>query len=75
MEQTSQKVDMDHVRLSEDGRYVVILDQSKLPNLAEYLTLETAEDIYEAIFRSAGERCSGYWNLCRIWDVLSGPDD
>ena len=38
MEQTSQKVDMDHVRLSEDGRYVVILDQSKLPNLAEYLT-------------------------------------
>ena len=70
MEQTSQKVDMDHVRLSEDGRYVVILDQSKLPNLAEYLTLETAEDIYEAIFhlRVRGAPaigiCAGYGMYC-----------
>ena len=70
MEQTSQKVDMDHVRLSEDGRHVVILDQSKLPNLAEYLTLETAEDIYEAIFhlRVRGAPaigiCAGYGMYC-----------
>lgn len=39
----------DNVRLSEDGK-LVIIDQTKLPNITEYLTLETAKDIYDAIF-------------------------
>ncbi|MBT9775459.1 S-methyl-5-thioribose-1-phosphate isomerase [Clostridium sp. MCC353] len=39
----------DNVRLNEEGK-LVIIDQTKLPNITEYLTLETAEDIYDAIF-------------------------
>lgn len=37
------------VHLSEDGSAVVILDQTKLPNRQEYLTLRTAEELYRAI--------------------------
>ena len=40
---------VDHVRLSEDGRSLVILDQTRLPNEQVYLTLETREACYEAI--------------------------
>lgn len=42
---------IDNVRLSEDGKSVVIIDQTKLPNELEYIYLKTAEDIYEAIFQ------------------------
>ena len=45
----SEKV--ENVRLSDDGTKVIILDQEKLPNAEEYLELDNAEDIYEAIFR------------------------
>ncbi len=37
------------VHLSEDGRAVVIVDQTKLPNETVYLTLTTKEEIYDAI--------------------------
>ena len=37
------------VHLSEEGRSVIILDQRQLPNRQVYLTLETAEEIYDAI--------------------------
>lgn len=40
---------VNHVRLSEDGRSVVILDQTLLPNEEKYLTLKTAEEMYDAI--------------------------
>ena len=39
----------DNVRLSDDGRAVRILDQSRLPNETVYLDLSRAEDLYEAI--------------------------
>lgn len=39
----------DNVKLDEDKK-LVIIDQTRLPNVTEYLTLETAEDIYDAIF-------------------------
>ena len=42
---------IENVRLSDDETKVVILDQEKLPNEEEYLELDNAEDIYEAIFR------------------------
>ena len=42
---------IENVRLSDDETKVVILDQEKLPNAEEYLELDNAEDIYEAIFR------------------------
>ena len=45
----SEKI--ENVRLSDDGTKVIILDQEKLPNAEEYLELDSAEDIYEAIFR------------------------
>ena len=35
--------------LSEDGRSVVILDQTQLPNRQTHLTLDTAEALYDAI--------------------------
>lgn len=37
------------VRLSEDEKSVVILDQTKLPNHEEYLALEDAESMWNAI--------------------------
>lgn len=42
---------IDNVKMGEDGRSVVILDQTQLPNKTEYLTLRTAEQIYDAIFQ------------------------
>lgn len=39
----------DSVRLSEDCRSVVIIDQTLLPLKTEYKTLSAAEDIFEAI--------------------------
>ncbi len=40
---------VDHVRLSADGTKLVILDQRRLPLHREYLTLDTAERMFEAI--------------------------
>ena len=37
------------VHLSDDGQFVVIIDQTKLPNQTEYMTLKTKEEIYHAI--------------------------
>ncbi len=37
------------VRLSDDGRSIVIIDQTKLPMTEAYLTLTTKEEIYNAI--------------------------
>ena len=39
----------DHVRLGDDLTSVVILDQTLLPNRAEYLTLREPEEMFEAI--------------------------
>lgn len=41
---------IDNVRLSDDGTSVIIIDQTQLPNRTEYLTLQTPEDLYDAIF-------------------------
>ena len=48
MEQT-QELLSSHVRLSEDGRRVKILDQSQLPNREVYLELSGLEELCEAI--------------------------
>ena len=45
----TQITHVDNVRLSDDGRAVRILDQSRLPNETVYLELSRAEDLYEAI--------------------------
>lgn len=40
---------IDNVKLREDGQAVVILDQSRLPGLTEYIELENREQMYDAI--------------------------
>lgn len=40
---------LESARLSEDGRALIILDQTLLPGEVKYLRLESAEEIYEAI--------------------------
>lgn len=39
----------ENVHLSEDGKSVVIIDQTKLPGTTEHLTLSTAKEMYDAI--------------------------
>lgn len=58
----------DHVHLSEDGTAVIILDQTRLPNHTEYLTLRTAEEMFEAIslLRVRGAPAIG---ICAAYDL------
>ena len=42
--------DIINVRLSDDGTSVVILDQTLLPNETKYITLNSAEALFEAIY-------------------------
>ncbi|MCI8910777.1 MAG: S-methyl-5-thioribose-1-phosphate isomerase [Oscillibacter sp.] len=48
-EELEQIVHTDNVRLGEDEQSVVILDQTQLPNRTVYVTLRTAEELYQAI--------------------------
>lgn len=41
----------ENIMLSGDRKRVIILDQTQLPNRTEYLTLSTAEEMYDAILR------------------------
>lgn len=50
MDGLRQVTHIDNVRLGEDKASVVIIDQTQLPSKAEYLTLRTAKDLYDAIF-------------------------
>lgn len=45
--ENNQKI--DHIRLSDDGKSVIILDQTKLPNDVEYIRLDDAPQMYEAV--------------------------
>ena len=49
MDQLAKIIHTDNIRLSGDGRSVVILDQTQLPNREVYLTLSREEACYEAI--------------------------
>ncbi len=60
----------ENVHLSEDGKSVVIIDQTKLPNVVEELTLSTLQEMYDAI-KSLAVRgapaigiCAGYSIYC-----------
>lgn len=60
----------DNVYLSGDGKSVVIIDQTKLPNELVELTLSTAQEMYDAI-KSLAVRgapaigiCAGYCIYC-----------
>ncbi len=72
-----QVTHIDNVRLGEDEKSVVIIDQTQLPNRTEYLTLRTAEEMYDAIkllqVRGAPAIgiCAAYsiYALARQWEV------
>ena len=52
MESSTKSVThIDNVALSENGDAVIVLDQSLLPNRTEYLHLQKAEDMFEAILQ------------------------
>ena len=67
-----------NVKLSDDGRSVVIIDQTLLPNALEYVTLSTREEMLEAIasLRVRGAPaigiCAGYCAYCL---ALQAPRD
>lgn len=42
---------VDNIRLSDDENEVIIIDQTKLPNVTDYITIGNAKDLYEAIFQ------------------------
>lgn len=75
MEITKEDLLSCSVHLSEDERAVVLLDQTQLPNRTEYLTLDTVQEIYDAIkvlaVRGAPAIgiCAGYamYVLARKW--------
>ena len=48
-ENLEQVTHIESVRLGEDEKSVVIIDQTQLPNRTVYLTLRTVEEMYEAI--------------------------
>ena len=76
-EELKQVTHIDNVRLGEDERSVVIIDQTQLPNRTVYLTLRTPQEMYDAIkllqVRGAPAIgiCAGYsiYALARQWDI------
>lgn len=50
MQTNEQATQLTNVELNADGESVVILDQTQLPNRTVYLTLHTAQELYEAIY-------------------------
>lgn len=40
----------ENVRLSDDGKSVVIIDQTRLPNYTEYIEITTAKQLYDAVY-------------------------
>ena len=41
---------IDNIKLAEDGKSVIIIDQTKLPNATEYINLTTAQEMWDAIY-------------------------
>lgn len=63
---------IDNVRLGEDGKSVVILDQTQLPNRTIYETLRTAEELYTAI-KTLQVRGARHRHLCGLRSGGAGP--
>ncbi len=50
MSEVSQIISADNVKLREDGRAVIIIDQSLLPGETKHIELDTLEKMHDAIF-------------------------
>ena len=61
---------MQNIKLSSDRKAIVILDQTRLPNHVEYVTLQSPQEVFEAIQRlkvrgaPAIGICAGYAMFC-----------
>ena len=71
----------ENVFLSDDGKCVIIVDQRKLPNKYEYLTLSRPEEMYDAI-KSLAVRgapaigiCAGYCIYCLAQQIAADNYD
>ena len=73
----NQSEAIKNVYLHEDGKAVIIIDQTKLPTVTEYLTLGTAKDLYDAIFelKVRGARQSEFVRHleCMFWPERLKP--
>lgn len=50
MDRITQVTHIDNIKLSDDKRSVIIIDQTKLPNRLEYNTISTPNQLFDAIF-------------------------
>lgn len=57
---------IDNVRLRDDDKAVVILDQSLLPQKTVYLDLEKPKEMYDAIFHLKVRGGSGNRYMCSV---------
>jgi len=51
MAELTKVIHIDNVKLSEDKKSVVIIDQTQLPNRMIYLTMNDEESCYQAILK------------------------
>lgn len=77
MQTLKEVTHMDNVRLSDDGRAVVIVDQSLLPNETKYISLSGREDLYDAILelRVRGAPAIGIFAGYALYVLAQGIDE
>jgi len=74
-------IHIDNVRLSENDESVIIIDQTKLPKIEEYIELKTPKDIYEAIYElkvrgaPAIGICAGYGLFILAKQIETGSEE
>ncbi len=72
---------IDNVRLSENCDSVIIIDQTKLPNYEEYITLSSPKDFYDAIYElkvrgaPAIGICAGYGLYVLSRQIIAETED
>ena len=68
---------IDSVKLNDDKKSVIIIDQTKLPNSLEFITIQTPKELYDAIFelRVRGAPaigiCAGYGIYCIAQRIIA----
>ena len=47
---TTKIINLDNVKLSDDKKALILIDQTQLPNKLEYIKVETPKELFDAIF-------------------------
>lgn len=47
---TTKIINLDNVKLSNDKKALILIDQTQLPNKLEYIKVETPKELFDAIF-------------------------